>query len=267
MNLIENAPFVNVVAGQKATLQLPIGVTYNGVLLGLTNVTKAQLTRIVVRTNKKIHIDASGSHLDAMNTYKGGAVDAGFLLIDFTEHQAKDILSEFAGSIGTGEGVSSLTVEVTIDGAAVNPALKSWGMVSSPAALSGNIHTMIPQTVSYSGAGTWDLELPHGEGSAHVIKRVWLFKDSGAGVVSEVEAKKNGLEIHKLPAAANEFIQKHYEGTPPASCYCVDFVAGNHVAGEALTTKDAQDLRLKITTSGAITLTYYIESFANLGEL
>lgn len=263
MNPIENAPFVNVVAGQKATLQLPIGVTYHGILLRLINVTKAQLDRIVVRTNKKIHVDVTGSHLDAINTYKGGAVDAAFILIDFTEHQAKDALSEFAGSLGTGEGVSSLTVEVDINAAAVNPAISSWSMVSNAAALSGNIAGLIPQTVNFAGAGTWDLELPHGAGSAHVLKRVWLF---GAGITA-VEGKKNGIEIHKLPAAANEFIQKHYEGTPPANCYCVDFVAGNHVAGEALTTKDAQDLRLKITTSGAATITYYLDSFVNLGEL
>lgn len=263
MNPIENAPFVNVVAGQKATLQLPIGVTYHGILLGLTNVTKAQLDRIVVRTNKKIHVDITGSHLDAMNTYKGGAVDAGFILIDFTEHQAKDALSEFAGSIGTGEGVTSLTVEVDINAAAVNPAISSWSMVSSASALSGNIAALVPQSLAISGAGTWDLELPHGPGSAHVLKRVWLF---GANITS-VEAKKNGLEIHKLPATANEFLQEHYEGTPPANCYCVDFVAGNHVAGEALTTRDAQDLRLKITTSGAVTVTYYLDSFVDLGAL
>lgn len=263
MNPIENAPFVNVVAGQKATLQLPIGVTYHGILLGLTNVTKAQLNRIVVRTNKKIIMDVTGSHLDAINTYKGGQVDAGFLLIDFTEHQAKDALSEFAGSLGTGEGVSSLIVEVDINAAAVNPALSSWSLVSGPAALSGNIAGLIPQSLSISGAGTWDLELPHGPGSAHILKRVWLF---GANITA-VECKKNSLEIHKLPTAANEFIQKHYEGTPAASSYCVDFVAGNHVAGEALTTRDAQDLRLKITTSAASTVIYYLDSFVSLADL
>lgn len=264
MNRIKNAPFVNVVAGNKATLSLPVGYTYHGILLQLGGTfTKAQCSRIVVRVNEKIIQDISGTNLDLVNTFKGGAVSATNLMIDFTEHQAKDIASELSGSIGTQTGVSRLTIEIDIAAGAVSPTLTSWSFVSGPTDLSPNIAMMIPQTVSYSGAGTWDLEIPHGPQSAHMYKRVWLFGSN----IDSVVVKKNGLEVDDSNRAANEFMQTHYESTPNAAFYCVDFTIMGHTIGEIMTSRDAQDMRLKITTLGASTITYFLDSLGDLGAL
>ena len=104
MAIIKNAPFQNVVVGSKATLSLPVIPTYHFILLQLDQLTKADLESIKVRVNQKIVFEASGTVLDEINDYKGGAQSDNFLMIDFTEHQAKDIASELVGVLATGSG-------------------------------------------------------------------------------------------------------------------------------------------------------------------
>lgn len=263
MNRIENPPFVNVGAGNKATLSLPLGATYLGILLELTNCTKGQLDRIVVRLGTKILHDITGTRLDKINTYKGGAVSTTHLLIDFTEHQAKDIISEFAGAIGTRSGVSRMMVELDINAAATGVEIKSWSLVAGPTDLSNNIKCLLPQTIYFAGAGEWDIELPHGAASGHLLQRVWLFGSN----IDAVEVRKNSGQVDHSTRAANEFLQEHFEGTVDSSFYCVDLVMANHAQAELLTTQDAQDLRLKVTTSGASTITYYLDSLVDLDLL
>jgi len=218
-----NAPFQNIVAGSRATLGLPVGPTYHGILLYLASLTKANLTAIRVRLNKKIIYETTGELLDKMNTYKGGAVDDHFLLIDFTEHQSKDIVSELVGVIATGAGVTSLMVEIDIAAGATVGAdeLKSWSMVSAPIVDANpltNIHTLTMQTHNLNGAKTWDIELPHGPTSAHIIKRVWLVESSGAGTITAAECRVNNMPVLETDKAMNEFLQEHYESIPAPGC-------------------------------------------------
>lgn len=264
MQVIKNDDFLGVAATGKAVLALAIGYTYHGILLKLggTALTKAMLTRIALKINRKVVYEITGARLDKMNDYKGGASNAAYLLIDFTEHQAKDILSEMAGVIGTAGGVTEAVLEVTITGATA-PTLESWAIVSGPQALSKNIHTLVSGTLPCTGAGTFSLPLPVAKDGSRAVKRVWLFSTLATAII----AKKNGMEIHNTERAVNEFLQQHYEGDPDASFYCVDYTLANNTLPEVVTTADANSHSLKVTVSGAETIEYYIEALADLNDL
>lgn len=279
MPTLKNNPFTNITAGSRATLILPVnGPTYHFVLLQLVTLTLADLVRIRVRLNSKIikeinSIDAgysAGELLQAFNIYKGDMTTDGFLTLDFTEMLAKELADELSGVIPTAFGVSNLSVEIDIkSGATISEGdLDSWseisGLVPNPVNALANIQHLVPSTHNFQGANTYDVDLPHGVGSGHLIKRLWLVKTSGAGEIAAVELRKNNLPIKETTKAMNDFILARYDGILDATFYCLDLVAANHTIGGLLTTKDAGDLRLKVKTTGSVVCDIYLESLADL---
>lgn len=272
MSKILNTPFQNVVAGSKASLSLPIGPTYHFVIIQLVTLTKANLTNIKIRLNTKTILECDAATLDKINIYKGLNSNASFMVLDFTEMMAKDIVSQMAGVIPTAVGVSNFNIEITIAGGATVSAndLRSWSYISGPINTDrplSNIQYLVAQSFNAGGAATWDVDLPKGGASAHLLKRIWLVKRSGAGAITAADCRKNNLPILETLKAENEFLQTAYEGVPDAVFYCLDFVMMNHTLSELVNTKDAQDLRLKVTTDGACVFDVFIESLADYGMI
>ena len=270
MALLKNNPFVNIVAGSRASLNLPVnGPTYHFLLLRLVTLLVSDIERIRLQLNAKTVIDVPGELLQAMNVYKGDQTSATVLSLDFTEMLAKELADELSGVIPTAVGVSNLTVYVDIKAGATVSAgdLDSWSFVSGliPSANPlGNIQHLIAQTHNFQGANTYDVDLPHGISSGHLIKRIWVVKKSGTGEVTAVDLRKNQLPVMETIKEINDFYLERYNGVLDTSFYCLDMVASNHTIGGLLTTKDAGDLRLKITTDNSCVCDIYIESLADL---
>jgi hypothetical protein len=203
MLLIKNVPFTNVVASGVATVSLPIGMSFNRILLELGGgaFTKAMITDIKVRLNGKVIFQNSGSRLDLINTYRKRAVSASYLVVDFTEPDAKDMAEEYLGNLNTAQGVSSLTMEVTISGA-TTPTLNSYSEYGPPAPL-GVLAKQLLFTTSFGGAGKFPFKLIDVANRGAIIKRVHF---AHGGNVQALEVKKNGVVIfdnittHSTPA-------------------------------------------------------------------
>lgn len=264
MLLVKNTPFNNVAASGLATLGLPVGMTYNKVILvlGGTSFTKSMITQINVKLNGKIIYQETGSRLDAINQFRGLAANANYLTIDFTEPRAKTMIEQYVGNINTASKVSSLTVEVTISGATA-PTLDSFSELGPPAAL-GVLAKHIPFTQSFAAAGKFPMKLIDITNRGGIIKRVHF---AHGGNLTQVEVKKNGIVVwDNVPTATNTFYQGEYQKTAQTNIYTYDPCADNNYAN-AVKTSDATSLEFNPTFSAADSVTAVVEVLDLLGNM
>lgn len=264
MLLIKNLPFTNVVANGIATVSLPIGMSYNRIFLQLGGTfTKAMITNINVRLNGKVIFQQTGSRLDLINTYRRRGVSANFLVLDFTEPNAKLMAEQYIGNINTAQGVSSLTLEVTIAGATA-PTLDSWSEFGPPQPL-GVLSKQIQFTTSMAGAGKFPFKLIDVANRGAIIKRVHF---AHTGNVTAVEVKKNGIVIHdNVPTAVNTFYQLD-TGLKVAqtNLYTYDPCVDDNYSN-AIKTQDMISLEFNLTVSAADTVVATIEALDLLGNM
>lgn len=264
MLLIKNLPFSNVAASGVATVSLPVGMSYNRIFLALSGgaFTKAMITDIKVKLNGKVIYQNTGSRLDLINTYRKRGVSASYLCIDFTEPDAKDMGEQYIGNLNTAQGVSSLTMEVTIAGA-TTPALDSYAEFGPPAPL-GVIAKQILFTTSFGGAGKFPFKLIDVANRGAIIKRVHF---AHTGAVTALEVKKNGIVMHdNIPSAVNTFYQLDYNKVAQANLYTYDPCLDNNYSN-AVKTQDMVSLEFNLTTSGADTVTAVLEVLDLLGNM
>jgi len=263
MLLIKNLPFTNVVANGVATVSLPVGMSYNRILLQLGGTfTKAMITDIKVRLNGKVIFQNTGSRLDLINTYRKRGVSANFLVIDFVEPGAKDMAEQYIGNINTAQGVSSLTMEVTIAGA-TSPTLDSWAEVGPPAPL-GVVSKQLLFTTSFGGSGKFPFKLIDVANRGAIVKRVHF---AHGGNVQALEVKKNGIVIHdNVTTAVNNFYQADYGKTAQTNLYTYDPCVDDNYTN-AVKTQDMVSLEFNLTTGAADTVTAVIEVLDLLGNM
>jgi len=259
----KNSPFLNVVADGVASMELPIGMTYNRIYLRLggTTFTKDMITRITLKLNGKIFYDISGTNLDKLNDYKGMGLGATVLCLDFIEEKAKTIGGQYVGAIGTLQGVTSFICEVTIAGA-TSPTLESWSEVSAPMPL-GLISCLISHVATFAAAGDFPVILPHGKEAGLLIQRVHFFHSN----MTELEIKKNGVIIFEsMPTAMNTEIQVSYGRIAQTGLYVYDAIVNNDIQ-QVLDTSSAQSLSYNVTVSASDTLTILTEAIAEISKI
>lgn len=264
MLLVKNLPFTNVVATGVATASLPVGMSYNKIILELggTTFTKSMITGIKVRVNGKVIWDAIGSRLDLINQYRGLAANAAYLTIDFSEPRAKLMSEQYLGNLNTAQGVSSVTLEVTIAGATA-PTLNSYSELGPPQPL-GVLAKHIPFTSSFGGAGKFAMKLIDLANRGAVIKRVHF---AHGGNLTALEVKKNGIVIHdNISQALLTFYQGEYQRTAQANLYSFDPCADGNFTN-AVKTADMLSMEFNPTFSAADTVTAVIESLDLLGNM
>ncbi|MCE3602385.1 major capsid protein P2 [Massilia sp. P8910] len=263
MLLIKNLPFNNVSANGMASVSLPIGMSYNKVILALGGTfTKSMITNIKVKLNGKTVWENTGSRLDLQNTYRQLTSSAGFLVLDFTEPRAKIMAEQYLGNYNTAQGVSSLTMEVTIAGA-TSPTLDSYAELGPPAPL-GIIAKSILFTASNGGAGKFPVKLIDLANRGAIIKRAHF---AHGGNLTQLEVKKNGIVIHdNIPTNVNSFWQADYQKTAQANIYTFDPCADNNYSN-AIKTVDMVSLEFNPTFSGADTVTVVLETLDTLGNM
>lgn len=263
MLLIKNLPFTNVVANGVATVSLPVGMSYNRIFLQLGGTfTKSMITDIKVRLNGKVIFQNTGSRLDLVNTYRKRGVSASFLVLDFVEPGAKDMAEQYIGNLNTAQGVSSLTMEVTIAGA-TSPTLDSWAEVGPPAPL-GVIAKQVLFTTSFGGSGKFPFKLIDVANRGAIVKRVHF---AHGGNVTALEVKKNGIVIHdNVTTAVNSFYQLDYGKTAQSNLYTYDPCVDDNYTN-AIKTQDMVSLEFNLTTSAADTVTAVVEVLDLLGNM
>lgn len=282
MQIKENGGFT--VAGDRAFLSLPLGETYHAILIQgdvANGMTLDLLSRIVIRLNERIIWDIDPRRLKIVDEYVGGqsASYPNILPLDFTEPDAKDPISEFLGSIGTAlaaDGrviVESLKIEIyAINNTVPLAYLRSHRRISDGRPLANRIKTLLPYTMQINGAGKWDLQIPKGANTPNLYKRHWLFERrvsdglgglEAADQIARIEVFKNDRTYLQLNREINEFDQRRYKGVPHPEMFCVDYIMYNYGNQEFLDPTNAQDLFMRVETTGPTYLEYFQESYTD----
>lgn len=257
----------NVAPGHIAIITLPTNCTIDKLHLELGGgLTAAGLTRIEGKANGKTFFVDDGTKNNLRMAYKGIAVDAAYVTLDFTEANAKSATEQMLASLPANL-LQSLTFEVTIDAAA--NALSTLGAEIEFRAPSNNpfIRKMIDFTTALQGAGDWDIYLPNGSVGG-IIKRVFLHGTD--------KLTKWDLQVNRVSARYQTIAQwKHEQGqnhlVPQATMDVMDFMPDSNIQGALNTSADAKgnvpNVSLRLTSSAADSLHGYIEFVDPIGRI
>ena len=242
--------FQGVAAGQTATCNLALGLTYHVLALTYSGITLAEMNEIrLVANGKVIQRWASGTQLDLINQFEGRAASTnGVLMIPVGDRygmKSRDGV-EFSG-LGTGalddpNPIVSLYLEIDIDAAALAPAL-SMIALQSDASNSGLIKRVEQYSYAPAGAGDFDIsDLPKG----NIFGQLYF----ASANINSIEIRRNGYTVFDRTAAENNAIQADGVRIPQAGYFVVDLNEQGY-GSEGLVTKGVQDLRIVLNMSAA----------------
>ena len=151
--------FQNVVAGGRATANLPVGATYNVIgipyKLGGTPATEAEINsdieEVLLKINGKEKIRLTGEELLKRYKYLGHKVKNGVIPLVFSQPNTRTLVTEDALGYGTAD-VSTMQIEVKIASGVIDPTLELFAEQSEGRPL-GEHTTILPinRTVTSTG--------------------------------------------------------------------------------------------------------------------
>lgn len=264
-------PFSNVVATGVATNQVTPGRTLENLRLKLGGTfTKAMITDVKVKANGKVIVAGTGTHLDAMQAYRGKTQAATFLELAFADYSLNNEFDRMVGAFDTSLGISNITTEITIAGATapvLTPILIESAQQKDRAGAAAPFAPLIAKILNYpfsqATGGRLAMTVPFGAQSGSIIKRVHVFH---SGTMTGATVKQDGLVIHESIAAENSQEQTQQGRVPQSNVYTIDFVVDGDIK-KALDTRDAKSLEWLFDFSAAGSGTVYVEYLDPLGNL
>lgn len=262
-------PSINGVgASQTATLNMPIGLTYHGLLftMGGTTMAITNIDEIRINGNGRNIYTVDGGNLDEINLYEGQAGASGTqFYLDFERYGLESQLFRELTAIGTGFAVgennptplSTFQAEIDIDGSASAPTLSAKALQSAPKPL-GLLKKR--RIFTYSPAGALDFEisdLPKGD----LIDKIMIRSANNA--ITQVRVDRDNFRMFDRTPDENDLFQINGVRVPQDNWFVVD-PSERGVGGEAFVTSRINDFRLIITVSAADTLTIYVDYIGGL---
>ena len=277
MRAIRLPQFQNVGPNQRVSIRLPLGVTYEKIYLQLgTNITTALISNIVLRINNKEAIRwNSAADLVALNAYRANFTNTAFLVLDFTEANAKEEVGMKLGTISAAAeaGVQECTLEFDLANytVAAGSTITGWADVEQPSANRVIERIQVQQKV-IAAAAQEQIYVPFGA-NGYQVKRL-IIKHAN---LSSVRVRRDGVDMYEdIPVAlANQRLQD-FGLVPQAGFFVLDFMpdalqsnAFNTAMlkgpkGEAV---PVENLDIRVTTSASDTLTIYTQSYSLNSQL
>lgn len=265
-------PFANVIASGVATANITPGRLLENVklVLGGTTFTKTHITQVRVKANGKVVMEGTGLELDMLNAFRGETTDAAFLDLSFADYFLNNEFDRKVGGFDTSNGISNITLEVTIAGATA-PTLKAIVTESASqkdrsgesAPYAALISKVLKYPFNISTGGRLPFQVPFGAQSGSIIKRLHVFHGNK---MTGITVKQDAMVIHESVKAENEQEQKRFGCKPQANVYTVDFVAQRSIK-HALDTRDARSLEWLPEFSAADSGSVIVEYLDPLGNL
>ena len=279
MDLIRLNPMLNVAANSRAVLstnQLR-GYSLHALIFKRGGTfTAAHMTNVRIRLGGKAIVDTiTGTHIAAMNAYRGITDTSGYLTLPFGDPTARTIRGQHLGDLDLSVYDNNLEIQVDI-GAATSPTLEVLALVSvSKSAMNLGyadkdiltFRAIVPTEVTLDAAATRQAIQVAGGGIGSVFSGVYFFHT----YLTKLEYKKQSLlkwEDITIAEAAN--VASIYGRTAQSGLYVLDrTVDGNQ--SEAENTVDSQgkawNQQFLATSSAGDTLQIFVDTFTNFGIL
>ena len=244
--------FEGVAAGQTATARLPIGRTYEQLLIPYSGATLAQLNELrIIANGEVIHRITELSRLDSMNQFEGRSAANGVIVFDFNRYNMRTRASEEYTALGTGNledpfKITTLSCEIDIDGAAVNPSLGPIRMVQSARRPVGEIIKTKQFQYTAGAAGEFEIaDLP----KTGKINKIY-FGNHAANVYTRLVIERDNFIEFDRTTAENEKVQTDGVRVPQAD-YLVYDPTENGNGDEVMPLAGVQDFRIRLTLTNA----------------
>lgn len=260
MRLTKTLPsLANVGAGLTATLNCPVGNTYDRIDIEYSGATLAQLKDIEVVINGKVVMTfKDGATVKALNDYYGRPETVGFLTLWFARPEMATLEQQRLTSLGTMD-VATLDVNIDIAAAATSPVIKAHAVQSEPAPLGAFVKVREFQ-FDASMSGTMEVStLPRGPR----ILAAHLFKSD----VDDLEVEIDSQKVFDASKSLAEALQKSYGRVPQTGVATHFDTALEGDLAQSLVTAKAQDMRFRadLGSAGALRFTVeYLDGFAGI---
>lgn len=257
----------NVASGQKAIINLPLGPTYDKIIIEMGNGYNgnSSIASIEIKANGRRIFTDTGANVYARNAFRGIYVDAARCLVDFTEAASRNGANEQLLASIPSAMLKSLTVEVQLIASGGNPTMAVFAESRQP---SNNpfILKRLDFTQSFAQQGVQSLMLPSGA-SGGIIKRLWLHPSTGASShISNVDMRVNRVSIWDVTKDVIEYNQRANKLSPQGGFLCMDFVEDGNLA-QALNTERAKEIELRLTLAAAMSITGFVDYIDPIGRL
>lgn len=262
----------NVGPGQRATLRLPLGVTYNKIcLFGGGGLGHDYMRNIVLKVNGSERMRFStGQQLVMRNIYNGNNHTQGIVELDFINRNAKDeaamTLGAYAATAQAGVQDMSLEFDLIAYNADSTTTIKAVAEIDVPSANRLITRNRYFQKV-LAGAVEEQIVIPSGL-NGEQLQRIYIYGPTEN--IASVRVRREGAdEFDALTRSQNEFFQRTYGKVPQQGLFVVDFTEHN-LAGHMLNTSmiigadgkpvPIQNLDIRMKTVAAGTFDIYTES-------
>ena len=257
--------FSNVAAGNTATLELPIGRTYDKIHIAYTGVTLAQMKNIRLEVNGKAILEfKDGQALADYNKFYKRNTANGILDLHFKRDELKTLLEARMFGLGTMSGasgvISNVTLRIEIDAAAAAPTLEGYAIQSDKAEI-GYITKVKNFPVALNTGVTEIDKIPRPASASiaaiHIVT---------AAVITKVELEMDSLKAFEGGKTLIEKIQVDHGRSPQAGRVTLDFVLEGDML-QAIPLAGLQDLRIRVYTDDAAAATVVVEYFDGLAGI
>lgn len=276
MRCIRLPALQNVNTNNRASLRLPLGVTYEKIYFQLgTNILISLISNIVLRINNKEVIRwNSAADMQALLNYKGNASNTAFFVIDLTERLARDEVAVKLGTIAAcaEAGVQDFTIEFDLGTYTQVAAstITAFADVEAPSANPICERVQVQQKV-IAAAAQEQIFVPFGR-NGYQVKRLILKHTQ----LTSVKVRRDGVDFYEdLPVAVGGFREQDFGRVPQAGYHVVDFLPDS-LQSNAFNTAMVQvngqgvpvsNLDIRLTTGAADTITIYTESYSLNSQL
>lgn len=219
-------------------------------------VMEAAMTNIRLLLNGKEQWNLTLARLNTLNTLNGYAFQTGLIFIPLSAYWARTPAGEEALGWGT-QDVSSFTVEITITGAAVAPALQGWAEIEDTVEPIGAIlKRRTHSSKTAGGAGLFQInDLPRRIDEAY--SRLHLFTVQA----TDVKVVADGVEWFDLPRQVANALYVKQGIAAQANIYHVLFDATEQITDTLPMVRNVpgvgnvlvQDFRLDVTMGAGAT--------------
>lgn len=243
--------FEGVSAGATATLRMPIGRTYEKLLISYSGVTLAQMQEVrLVANGKTIRRYVGADLMDTINKFDRQNAADGILTLNLSRPGLITKAGREDTLLGTGVRpnedypvtITTLQLEIDLAADATSPSLSCKAVQSAPRPLD---KVMKLRRFGYAPSASGEFEiadLPRGD----LINRIVFESDK----IDSLKIERDNRVIFERTKAENEDIQSNGVRTPQSGYFVYDPTEEGY-GSEPLVTANVQDLRIILTMSGA----------------
>lgn len=244
--------FESVGAGQTAVTRLPIGLSYERILVPYSGVTLAQMTEArLIANGETIRTWRDLTKLDTQNQFDGMTAANGILVFNLIRHGLRTRAGEELTKIGTGaprsednpNPITTFALEIDIADGVAAPVLGVPKLHQDLPMPTGIVVKSKQYNYSASQAGIFEIaDLPKGE----LVNRIFFYSAN----ITSLEVERDNFVSFSREKAENELLQSEGVRVPQAGVFVYDPTENGNGA-EGLPTANVHDLRFRLGMSAA----------------